>query len=143
MEYREFITQVQEKGRLASFEEAEATTQSVMRALSEVICRERANSLRPCLPAELYCLLEPCPPEVDPFVDWQTFLGWASADLDAVGMPDKTLGGMDLFAVDAADEAMRRCGLVFRVLKSCMDKSQQQALARELPDEVCEWFRAA
>ena len=143
MEYREFITQVQEKGKLASFKEAEATTLAVMRALSEVICRERALSMRPCLPDEVSCLLEPCRPEVDPLVDWQTFIGWASADLDAVGMPDKTLGGLDLFAVDAAEEAVRRCGLVFCVLKSCIDKSQQEALARELPEEVCDWFRAA
>ncbi len=143
MEYREFVTQVQEKGKLASFKEAEATTLSVMRALSEVICRERAASMQPCLPAEVFCILEPCPPEVDPLVDSQTFIGWASADLDAVGMPDKTLGGMDLFAIDCADEAVRRCGLVFGVLKSCMDRSQQEALARELPEEVCDWFRAA
>jgi uncharacterized protein (DUF2267 family) len=143
MEYREFITRVREKGKLASFEEAEATTLAVMRALSEVICRERALSMRPCLPAELYCILEPCRPEVDPFIDMQTFIGWASADLDAVGMPDYTLGGLDLFAVDAADEAVRRCGLVFCVLKACIDSSQQEALACELPEEVCDWFRAA
>jgi uncharacterized protein (DUF2267 family) len=143
MEYREFIAEVQRRGKLASFEEAEATTLAVMRALSEVICRERALSMRLCLPAELFCLLEPCRPEVDPFVDWQIFIGWASADLDAVGMPDRTLGGLDLFAVDAADEARRRCGLVFRVLKSCIDQSLHETLACELPEEVCDWFRAA
>jgi uncharacterized protein (DUF2267 family) len=143
MEYREFVTRVREKGKLASFKEAEATTLSVMRALSEVICRERAASMQPCLPGELFCLLEACRPEVDPLVDSQTFIGWASADLDAVGMPDKTLGGLDLFAVDCADEAVRRCGLVFCVLKACMDRGQQEALARELPEEVCDWFRAA
>jgi uncharacterized protein (DUF2267 family) len=143
MEYREFVTRVREKGKLASFKEAEATTLSVMRALSEVICRERAVSMQPCLPVELFCMLEPCPPEADPLVDSQTFIGWASADLDAVGMPDKTLGGLDLFCVDAAEEAVRRCGLVFCVLKACMDRSQQEALARELPEEVCDWFRTA
>jgi uncharacterized protein (DUF2267 family) len=143
MEYREFIIRVQEKGKLASFEEAEATTLAVMRALSEVICRERAVSIRPCLPSDLFCILELCRSEADPFVDWQTFIGWASADLDAVGMPDKTLGGLDLFCVDAAEEAVRRCGLVFGVLKACIDTSQQEALARELPEEVCDWFRAA
>jgi len=143
MEYREFVARVQEKGKLASFEEAEAATLSVMRALSEVICRERAVSMQLCLPAELFCILELCAPEADPFVDSQTFIGWASADLDAVGMPDRTLGGLDLFCVDAAEEAVRRCGLVFCVLKACMDKSLQEALARELPEEVCDWFRAA
>jgi len=143
MEYREFVTRVQEKGKLASFAEAEATTLSVMRALSEVICRGRALSMQPCLPAELFCVLEPCPTEADPFVDSQTFIGWASADLDAVGMPDKTLGGLDLFCVDAAEEAVRRCGLVFSVLKACLDSSLHEPLACELPEEVCDWFRAA
>ena len=143
MEYREFVTRVREKGKLASFEEAEAATLAVMRALAEVICRERAATMRTYLPVELSCLFERCRPEVDPFIDSQTFIGWASADLDAVGMPDKTLGGLDLFAVDAADEAVRLCGLVFCVLKSCIDRSQQEALARELPEEVCDWFRCA
>jgi len=143
MEYREFIVQVQARGKLASFEEAEAATLAVMRALAEVLCRERAASMQPCLPAELFCLFERCRPEADPLIDSQTFIGWASAGLDAVGMPDKTLGGLDLFAVDAADEAVRRCRLVFCVLKSCMDRSQQEALGRDLPEDVCDWFRAA
>ncbi|MGQ9572272.1 MAG: DUF2267 domain-containing protein [Dehalococcoidia bacterium] len=143
MEYREFIDQVQAKGRLASFEEAEEATLAVMRALAEVVCRERAASMQACLPAELFCLLERCRPEADPLVDSQTFIGWTSACVDAVGMLDKTLGGMDLFAVDAGEEAVRRCGCVFCVLKSCMDESLHEALARELPEEVCDWFRAA
>jgi len=143
MEYREFIAQVQARGKLASFEEAEAATLAVMRALAEVICRERAATMRTCLPAELFCLLERCRPETDPFIDVQTFIGWASEGLDAVGMPDRTLGGLDLLAVDAADEAVRRCGCVFCVLKSCMDESVHEALACELPEEVCDWFRAA
>jgi hypothetical protein len=143
MEYREFIAQVQEKGKLASFEEAEAATLAVMRALAEVLCRERAASMEACMPAELFCLFEKCRPEADPFVDSQTFIGWTSGCLDAVGMPDRTLGGLDLFAVDAAEEAMRRCGLVFCVLKCCMDRSLQEALACDLPEDVCDWFREA
>ena len=143
MEYREFILQVQARGKLASFEEAETATLAVMRALAEVLCRERAASMRTYLPAELFCLFERCRPEADPFIDSQTFIGWASAGLDAIGMPDKTLGGLDLFAVDAADEAVRRCGCVFCVLKSCLDSSLHEAFAGELPEEVCDWFRAA
>jgi uncharacterized protein (DUF2267 family) len=143
MEYREFIVEVQKRGRLASFEEAEAATLAVMRALAEVLCRERAASMERCLPTELFCVFERCRPEADPFIDSQTFIGWTSGCVDAVGMPDKTLGGMDLFAVDAAEEAVRRCGCVFCVLKSCLDASLREALARELPEVVCDWFRAA
>jgi uncharacterized protein (DUF2267 family) len=143
MEYREFITQVQARGKLASFEEAEATTLAVMRALAEVLCQERAASMRPYLPAELFWPFERARPEADPFIDSQTFIGWASAGLDAVGVLDKTLGGMDLFAVDAADEAMRRSACVFGVLKSCLDSELHEAFVRELPEEVCDWFRAA
>jgi uncharacterized protein (DUF2267 family) len=143
MEYREFIAQVQGRGKLVTFEEAEVATLAVMRALADVLCRERAASMRPYLPAELFSLFERCPSEAHPFIDSQTFIGWASAGLDAVGMLDKTLGGMDLFAVDAADEAVRRCGCVFSVLKSCLDSGLHEAFARELPEEVCIWFRAA
>jgi hypothetical protein len=50
---------------------------------------------------------------------------------------------MDLFAVDAAAEAVRRCGCVFWVLKACLDSSLHEAFARELPEEVGDWFRAA
>lgn len=143
MEYQEFIAQVQTRGKLASFEEAEAATLAVMRALSEVLCRERAASMQAYLPPELLCLLERRREEADPFIDSQTFIGWASAGLDAVGMRDKTLGGLDLFTIDAADEAVRRCGCVFCVLKSCLDMSLREALARELPEVVCDWFSAA
>ena len=143
MEYREFIFQVQASGKLASFEEAEATTLAVMRALAEVLRQERAASMQTYLPAELFWLFERRPAEADPFIDSQTFIGWVSGGLDAIGMPDKTLGGLDLFTIDAADEAVRRCGSVFSVLKSGMDSSLHEAFARELPEEVRDWFRAA
>jgi len=143
MEYQEFIAQVQTRGKLASFEEAEAATLAVMQALSEVLCRERAASMQTYLPPELLCLLERCREEVDPFIDSQTFIGWASASLDAIGMRDKTLGGLDLFTIDAADEAVRRCGCVFYVLKSCVDSSLHEPTACALPEGVCDWFRAA
>ena len=143
MEYREFIAQVQARGNLPSFEEAEAATLAVMRALAEVICEERAATMRACLPDELSCLLERCRPEADPYIDSQTFMGWASEGLDAVGMPDRTLGGLDLLAVDAAEEAVRRCGCVFCVLKSCLDSTLHESIACELPEDVCDLFRAA
>jgi uncharacterized protein (DUF2267 family) len=143
MEYREFVAQVQARGKLASFEEAEAATLAVMQALSEVLCRERAASMQGYLPAELLALLEPCREEPDPYIDSQTFIGWISAGLDAIGMPDKTLGGLDLLTVDSADEAVRRCGHVFCVLKSCIDGTLHEPIALELPEEVRDWFRTA
>ncbi len=143
MEYREFIAQVQARGKLASFKEAEEATLAVMQALSEVLCRERAASMQSYLPPELLCMLEPCREEADPFIDSQTFIGWASASLDAIGMPDKTLGGLDLFAIDAAEEAVRRCVHVFWVLKSCVDSSLHEPIALELPEEVRDWFLSA
>lgn len=143
MEYREFIIQVQTMGKLASFEEAETATLAVMRALSEVLPQERASRVQACLPSELSCLLECCRPEPDPYIDSQTFIGWTLSGLDATGLRDKTLGGLDLFAADTGAEAVRRCRCVFCALKTCLDRSLHEAFARDLPEEVCDWFRAA
>jgi len=143
MEYREFIIQVQTMGKLASFEEAETATLAVMRALSEVLPQERASCVQACLPSELSSLLECCRPEPDPYIDSQTFIGWTLSSLDATGQRDKTLGGLDLFAADTGAEAIRRCRCVFCALKTCLDRSLHEAFARDLPEEVCDWFRAA
>jgi uncharacterized protein (DUF2267 family) len=143
MEYREFILEVQTKGTLASFEEAELATQAVMRALSEVLPQERAARVQACLPSELSRLLERSRPQPDPYLDSETFIGWTLSDLDATGLRDKTLGGLDLFAVDVGQEAMRRCQSVFLVLKECLDKSLHEGFAQDLPEQVCDWFRTA
>ena len=143
MEYREFILEVQTKGTLASFEEAEVATLAVMRALSEVLPQERAARVQACLPSELSRLLECCRPQPDPYLDKETFIGWTLSDLDATGLRDKTLGGLDLFSVDVGEEAMRRCQCVFLALKECLDKSLHEGFAQDLPEQVCDWFRTA
>lgn len=143
MEYQEFILQVQTMGKLASFAEAETATLAVMRALSEVIPQERASHVQACLPSELSSLLECCRPEPDPHIDSQTFIGWTLSGLDATGLRDKTLGGLDLFSVDVGGEAVRRCRCVFCALKACLDESLHEPVALSLPEEVRGWFRTA
>jgi uncharacterized protein (DUF2267 family) len=143
MEYREVIAQVQEMGKLTSFEEAEMATLAVMRALSEVLSQEQARRAQQCLPSELYSFLECCREEPDPHIDSETFIGWTLSGLDATGPRDKTLGGLDLLAADAGAEAMRRCQCVFCALKACLDKALHEDFARELPETVCDWFRQA
>lgn len=143
MEYQEFILRVQKMGTLSSPEEAEVATLAVMRALSEVLPQEQATKVCACLPAELSRLLDCCRPEPDPYIDSQTFIGWTLSGLDATGPRDKTLGGLDLFAIDVEEEAMRRCRCVFLALKECLDKSLHEDFAEELPEEVCDWFRTA
>jgi uncharacterized protein (DUF2267 family) len=143
MEYRELIAEVQKTANLASFEEAEAATQAVMRALSEVLSQEQARRVQGCFPEELSSFLECCREEPDPHIDSQTFIGWTLSELDGTGQRDKTLGGLDLFAADAAEEAMRRCQCVFCAIKMCLDEALHEDFARELPEKVCEWFRNA
>lgn len=143
MEYRELIAQVQELGNLASFEEAETATLAVMRALSEVLSQEQARRAQDCLPRELSPFLECCREEPDPHIDSQTFIGWTMSALDATGQRDKTLGGLDMLAADAGEEAMRRCRCVFCALKSCLDEALHEDFAGELPEKVCDWFRNA
>jgi len=143
MEYRELVAQVQKTAKLTSFEEAEAATLAVMRALSEVLSQEQARRVQACLPSELSSFLECCRPEPDPHIDSQTFIGWTLSGLDATGPRDKTLGGLDLFSVDVGEEAMRRCRCVFCALKACLDEALQEDFARELPETVCDWFRRA
>jgi uncharacterized protein (DUF2267 family) len=143
MQYRELITEVQKLGNLISFDEAERATLAVMGALCEVVSQEQARRVEACLPPKLSSHLERCRPEPDPFIDSETFIGWTMSDLDATGQRDKTLGGVDLFAADSAEEAMRRCQCVFCALKSCLDESLHEDFARQLPDKVCDWFRNA
>jgi len=143
MEYQELVAQVQKTAKLTSFEEAEAATLAVMRALSEVLSREQARRVQACLPGELSPFLDRCREEPDPHLDSETFIGWTLSGLDATGPRDKTLGGLDLFAADAGEEAMRRCQCVFCALKTCLDEALQEDFARELPETVCDWFRRA
>ncbi len=143
MDYLQFTNEVQRLGRLATREEAEAVTYSVLRAVSEVLPMADARDICACLPAELSGFLEPRCTEPDPEFDINTFLGWTMGSIDAVMLPDRSIGGMDLMASYAPDEATRRCQWVFGALKSCLESGQCDVLSECLPDDVKGWFAEA
>ena len=143
MDYREFIGEVQQRGRFPTFREAEAATYCILRAVSEVLPRACANELCACLPSALSSFLEPRCAEPDSLIDGNTFIGWAIGSFDATALPDRSLGGTDLIAFHSYEEAARRCHCVFGVLKSCWESSQCMAVMEFLPDEVEAWFMGA
>ena len=140
MEYREFLEQVKSRGCLATAEETRAVVANVLRAVAEVLPHGELDGLTTQLPPELMVYLRGAHQEPDPFFDSQLFLGWVVSSIDSTGAPDKTEGGLDLYAAYSGEEAIRRCQCVFGVLKSLLEPQQRDALAGYLPDEVSGWF---
>ena len=140
MDYAQFLREEREDGCLVSSEETEATVASVFMALAEVLPRPQLEALSSRLPPEAMVYLRRTGAEPDPLFDSHLFLGWVVSSLDATGMRDKTIGGLDLTAAYSGEEAIRRVGCVFSVLKRQLEPSQQQALAAVLPEEVDTWF---
>ncbi len=140
MDYAQFLGEVRENGCFVSSEEAEATIVSVLMAMAEVLPRPQLEALSSRLPPEAMVYLRRTGSEPDPLFDSHLFLGWVVSSLDSTGMRDKTIGGLDLTAAYSGEEAIRRVGCVFSVLKRQLEPSQQQELAAVLPEEVDAWF---
>ena len=140
MNYGEFLGQVQSRGCFASAEETQAVVANVLRAVAEVLPHGEVDGLTGQLPPEMMVYLRGAHQEPDPFFDSQLFLGWVVSSIDATGAPDKTEGGLDLYAAYSGEEAIRRCQCVFAVLKSLLEPQQRDVLASCLPDEVSGWF---
>ncbi len=140
MDYAQFLREVREDGCLVSNEEAEATIVSVLMAMAEVLPGPQLEALSSRLPPEAMVYLRRTGSEPDPLFDSHLFLGWVVSSLDATGIRDKTTGGLDLTAAYTGEEAIRRAGCVFSVLKRQLEPSQQQELAAVLPEEVDVWF---
>ncbi len=70
-------------------------------------------------------------------------MGWVASSVDATGAPDKTEGGLDLFASYLGDECARRSQCVFSVLKSLMNDRQRDTIEHFLPEQVDAWFHTA
>jgi uncharacterized protein (DUF2267 family) len=143
MDYGRFLTEVQKQGCFASDREAAAAVSGVLMAVAEVLSQPQARELTSSLPPELHVYLRPAHEEPDPYFDAQLFLGWVVSTFDATGGRDKTAGGLDHYAHYSGDEAIRRCQCVFSVLKTLLDRQQQETLSDCLPDEVKSWFREA
>ena len=140
MDYAQFLTEVRENGCFASNEEAEATVVSVLMAMAEVLPGPQLEALSSRLPPEAMVYLRRTGSEPDPLFDSHLFLGWVVSSLDATGIRDKTTGGLDLTATYSGEEAIRRAGCVFAVLKRQLAPDQQREIAEVLPQEVDAWF---
>ena len=141
MNHQEFLGEVQRLGRFASDEETRAVVANVLMAMAEVLPREQLDGLAAALPPELLVYLARAPLEPDPYFDSHLFLGWVVSTADVTGSRDRSAEGLD--SAYSADEAIRRCQVVFSVLKRLMEPVQHQRLAGFLPDLVESWFLEA
>ncbi len=140
MDYAQFLREVRENGCFVSSEEAEATVVSVLMAMAEVLPGPQLEALSSRLPPEAMVYLRRTGSEPDPLFDSHLFIGWVVSSLDATGIRDKTVGGLDLTAAYSGEEAIRRAGCVFSVLKRQLAPDQQREIAQVLPQEVDAWF---
>jgi uncharacterized protein (DUF2267 family) len=143
MDWTGFLAEIQRGGSFQSRAETEATTVSVLRAMSEVLPRPQLETLISRVPPEAMVFLRRTGSEPDPLFDSHLFLGWVVSSIDATAARDKTEGGLDLTAAYSGEEAIRRARCVFAVIKSQLDADEQSDLAAVLPDEVDAWFREA
>ena len=140
MEYAQFLKEVQEDGCFVSSRETEAAVVSVLMALAQVLPGPQLKALSSRVPPEAVVYLRRTGREPDPLFDSQLFLGWVVSTLDATANRDKTVGGLDFTAAYSGEEAIRRMGCVFSVLKRQLEPSQQRELAAALPEVVDAWF---
>lgn len=143
MNYQEFVTRVQEKARLQSYEDAAEATEEVIRSLAQILPRQRALDLCCDLPKEIVAALSTGPDTPDCLIDRQVFLGWLMNRADTTGQVDQTLGGYDSAPDDASIEVERRITAVLSVFKSQLTREQQRKFAALLPHDVRRWFRSA
>lgn len=143
MDHDTFLREVQAAAALTSRSEAEATVVSVLMAMAEVLPQEQLAALASRLPPEASVYLRRTGSGPDPLFDSDLFLGWVVSSMDATGVRDKTDGGLDLTAAYSGQEAVRRVGCVFSVLKRDMEQDEQKALAAALPEQVDGWFTSA
>ena len=143
LNYREFVTRVQEKARLQTYDDAAQATDEVVRSLAQIIPRQRVPDLCCDLPEEIRATLARGSDRPDCLIDREVFQGGLMNQADTAGMLDRTLGGYDSAPNDASSEVERRISAVLSVFKSQLNKEQRRELAALLPHDVRRWFRSA
>jgi len=139
----DIIRRVQERAQGLTETEAADLVRNVMYSLSQVMDRPDRERLAKRLPAELAQHLRSDVEFADPLVDEQLFVGPVVNDLATEGLYDQTLGGLDVLAVSAGDEATRRLQAVFAALKDLLDEKERERLASLLPGDVADWYQNA
>lgn len=142
LNYREFVTLVQEKAKLQTYDDAAQATEEVVRSLAQIIPRQRVQDLFGGLPEEIRTTLAQGSTRPDCLIDREVFLGWLMNQVETAGMLDRTLGGYDSAPNDASSEVERRISAVLSVFKSQMSKEQRRELAALLPHDIRRWFRS-
>ena len=143
MNYRDFVTQVREKARLQTYDDAAQATEEVFRSLAQTLPRQQVKDLCCDLPEEILAMLAKGPDTPDCLIDRQVFLGWLMNRAQTTGQVDRTLGGYDSAPDEASVEVERRITAVLSVLKSQLSRDQQRRFAALLPHDLRRWFRSA
>ncbi|HEY8449050.1 MAG TPA: DUF2267 domain-containing protein [Bacillota bacterium] len=138
----EVYARVREAARLADDAEAARVTRQVLHSLARVLPPDISERLARCLPAEVSRELS-TGPGYDPLVDRQVFIGSLVNSLDTEYGYDGSLGGLDLSSVYADDDASLQVRAVFAALAPCLDSEALEAIERNLPPEIADWWREA
>lgn len=139
----DIVRRVQQRAQGLSEHEAAELVESVMYSLARVMERAERERLASRLPGELARHLASDVELADPLIDEQLFVGPIMNELATEGLYDQTLGGLDVCAVPAGDEAARRLQAVFSVLKEMLDEEEKQRLSARLPGDVARWYQDA
>ncbi|MDI3299003.1 MAG: DUF2267 domain-containing protein [Bacillota bacterium] len=138
----ELYRHVRRAAALGSDQEAASVVRAVLRSLGQVLPRESRALLEGRLPGELSAEMERfAPPEPDPLLDRELFLGRLTNGLQTEGLYDQTLGGLDLVSSHVDEDAIRQIRAVFGALQAGLPPETRGRLAAELPPEVADWWR--
>ncbi|MEJ7841419.1 MAG: DUF2267 domain-containing protein [Rubrobacter sp.] len=116
MESSELVENIRRRARLRSAEEARRLLEGTLQALAHVLPEEHIDALFDCMPEGLIWCLRCGPPEPDPLIDDELFLGWVMSSIETTGARDDTLGGDDPLAALIGDEARERVRVVLEEL---------------------------
>jgi hypothetical protein len=116
MENSELVENIRRRARLRGAEEAWLLLEGTLQALAHVLPEEHIDALCGCVPEGLIWCLRCGPPEPDPLIDHELFLGWVMSSIETTGAEDQTLGGDDPLAALIGDEARERVRVVLEEL---------------------------
>ena len=143
MNYRDFVSQVREKAKLQTYDDAAEATEEVFRSLAQILPRQKVKDLCCNLPEEIMAILDKGQDTPDCLIDREVFMGWLMNRAQTTGQVDRTLGGYDSAPDDAGIEVERRVTAVLSVFKSQLSRDQQRRFAALLPHDVRRWFQSA
>jgi len=143
MDVRKLYTTVQQRARLASPAAAAAAVQNVLASLAPLLGEAELSALADRLPRELARPLARAGGRPDELIDRQVFIGRLVNNLDTDYGYDASLGGLDLSAAYADDDAARQVRAVFAALRQELDPTTATKIRARLPAELRDWWDEA